>query len=326
VNQERFERLHQAQWQQLEQWLEARRARGRHKGGDEETTAAFPHLYRQVCHHLALARERRYSNHLVERLNKLALEGHTQLYRSRTGVLVRIMRFILVGFPVAVRREARLFWLAALLFCGPLAAMWVAAQQSPDLAYSVMSPAQTRQYEQMYSPERKVLGRKREADSNFMMFGVYIRNNISIGFQTFAGGLLFGLGTLFYLLFNGVVIGTVAGHLTHLGYIDTFYTFVVGHSAFELTAIVLSGAAGLKLGLALVRPGRRSRLRALREAAAVSVQLVYGVILFLVIAAFIEAFWSSTTAFAPEIKYFVGAVLWLTVISYLLLAGRGHEA
>ncbi|MEJ2507866.1 MAG: stage II sporulation protein M [Gammaproteobacteria bacterium] len=324
MNQERFEQLHQAQWQQLEQWLEARREKKR-KADNDESTAVFPHLYRQVCHHLALARERHYSNHLVERLNKLALEGHTQLYRSRTGILMNIVRFVLVGFPVLVRRESRVFWLAALLFYGPLVAMWFTVQQWPDVAYSVMSAPQTRQYEQMYSPDRKVLGRERQADSNFYMFGVYIWNNIGIGFRTFATGLLFGLGSLFLLIFNGVVIGTVAGHLTHLGYISTFYSFVVGHSAFELTAIVISGAAGLKLGLALIRPGRRSRLRALREAAAISVRLIFGVILFLVIAAFIEAFWSSTTAFAPQVKYFVGGLLWLTVISYLLLMGRGRE-
>ena len=74
--------------------------------------------------------------------------------------------------------------------------------------------------------------------------------------------MLFGVGTIFYLLFNGVFLGAVAGHLTGLGYIETFWGFVSGHSSFELTAIMLSGAAGLRIGMALIAPGNRTRRRA----------------------------------------------------------------
>jgi uncharacterized membrane protein SpoIIM required for sporulation len=151
-------------------------------------------------------------------------------------------------------------------------------------------------------------------------------NNIGIAFQTFASGLLFGLGSLFFLLFNGLMIGAVAGHLTQIGYGETFWSFVIGHGAFELTAIALAGGAGLKLGWALLAPGRLPRSEALRLAAGRSVRLVGGVIVFLLLAAFIEAYWSSMTFAAPTVKYALGAGLWLLVLSYLLLAGRGAHA
>jgi uncharacterized membrane protein SpoIIM required for sporulation len=158
------------------------------------------------------------------------------------------------------------------------------------------------------------------------MFGYYIMNNIGIAFQTFASGLLFGLGSLFFLLFNGLMIGAVAGHLTQIGYGETFWSFVVGHGAFELTAIALAGAAGLKIGWALLVPGRLPRAEALRIAAGSSVRLVGGVIVFLLLAAFIEAYWSSMALASPTLKYAVGAALWLLVLAYLLLAGRGTHA
>ena len=146
--------------------------------------------------------------------------------------------------------------------------------------------------------------------------------NISRVFGPFAGGLLMGLGTLFYLVYNGLVIGATAGHLTALGYIETFWGFVSGHSAPELTAIMLSGAAGLMLGWALIAPGNRSRVRALQDAGAIAVKVIYGAALLFFLAAFVEAFWSSMSWIEPVIKYTVGIIFWIMLWAYLLFAGR----
>lgn len=159
-----------------------------------------------------------------------------------------------------------------------------------------------------------------------MMFGYYVMHNIGIAFQTFAAGLLFGLGSVFFLIYNGLIIGAISGHLTEIGYGQTFWSFVIGHGAFELTAITLAGAAGLQLGWALIAPGQLPRSESLRLAARKSVQMLCGVMVFLLIAAFIEAYWSSTTQIAPWVKYLVGAALWLMVAAYLTLAGRTDHA
>jgi uncharacterized membrane protein SpoIIM required for sporulation len=137
---------------------------------------------------------------------------------------------------------------------------------------------------------------------------------------------LFGLGSVFFLIFNGLVIGAVSGHLTEIGSGQTFWSFVIGHGAFELTAIALAGAAGLQLGWALIAPGQLTRGESLRRAARKSVQMLCGVMIFLLIAAFIEAYWSSTILIAPWVKYLVGAILWILVAAYLSLAGRAYHA
>ena len=110
-----------------------------------------------------------------------------------------------------------------------------------------------------------------------MMFGFYIRNNIGVAFQCFAGGLFAGLGTVFFLAYNGAFSGALAGYLTERGLSRTFYSFVATHSAFELTAIVIAGTAGLRLGHALLAPGRLRRRVALVEASRDTVVLLYGV-------------------------------------------------
>jgi uncharacterized membrane protein SpoIIM required for sporulation len=158
------------------------------------------------------------------------------------------------------------------------------------------------------------------------MFGFYIFNNVRIGFQTFAGGLVFGLGAIFYLLYNGVFIGAITGHIIHSGLATQFFSFTSGHSAFELGAICLSGAAGLKLGYALLAPGLRRPTVALRAAAAEAIPLVVGLAGMLLLAAAIEAFWSPRTFLPPVAKYAVGVVLWLLLLLYFGFAGRQRAA
>jgi uncharacterized membrane protein SpoIIM required for sporulation len=178
----------------------------------------------------------------------------------------------------------------------------------------------------MYSNTAETIGRAREAQTDWVMFGFYIRNNIGIAFQCFAGGLLAGVGSLFFLAFNGAFAGAIGGYLTQRGLGSTFYSFVVTHSAFELTAIVLAGAAGLRLGHALLAPGRLTRLQSLVLASRESIVIVYGLTVMLLIAAAIEAFWSSARWIPLPVKYGVAATCWIAVLTYLLRQGRGADA
>jgi uncharacterized membrane protein SpoIIM required for sporulation len=177
----------------------------------------------------------------------------------------------------------------------------------------------------MYGKDVEAWGRQRGADSDFQMLGFYIMNNIGIAFRTFAGGLFAGIGALAVLVFNGLYAGAIAGHLTSRGLGGNFYSFVITHGAFELTAIVLSGAAGLAIGHALLAPGRNTRAGALRDAATRVVPVLYGVFALLVVAAVVEAFWSSARWVPSEVKYGVGAVCWLLVIGWLAWQGRAEK-
>lgn len=325
MRQTAFSARHGAEWAAMEGFLDAA-DRLRRGPPPPFPSHEFPARYRRVCQHLAIARARGYSHALHERLHQLVLRAHARLYGVRRPRWRAALRFLLVDYPRLVGEEWPYLLAAGLLFMGPLLALLAAIQWQPELTYTVLAPAQVVQIESMYDPQlAERVGREREADTDFAMFGFYVRNNTSIGFQTFVGGTLFGLGTVFFLVFNGLYIGAVAGHLTHLGYTQTFWGFVAGHSAFELTAIMLSGAAGLRVGMALIAPRGRTRRLALREAMLVGLRLMYGAAALFLAAAFVEAFWSSIAWLAPITKYAVGVALWLLVAAYLLL-GRRHAA
>lgn len=315
MKQQEFEQRYQGLWDEMEQALEKKQT---------AELENFPQTYRQLCHHLAIAKNRRYSPYLINRLNQLVLKSHHRLYKHSARFNFQILKFLMFEFPGTLRRNAAYIWASMALFVVPGLLMFILCYSNEELVYSLMSPETVRSYEDMYDPTARALGRERQSDTDLMMFGYYIKHNIGISFQTFAGGLAFGLGSIFYLLFNGLLIGATAGHLTLVGHTQTFFPFVIGHGAFELTAIVFSGAAGLKIGFALIDPGPYSRIKSLQMASREAIKIIYGTTLMLLIAAFLEAFWSSSSSLAPMVKYSVGAFLWLVVILYCVFAGRGR--
>jgi uncharacterized membrane protein SpoIIM required for sporulation len=324
-----FEQLHEAEWEAFERWLERD---GKKSRNSQQAVPAvglrdqeIPRAYRRICQLLALARDRQYSPDLIDRLNRIALRGHHMLYGARGGQSARVLSFLAVGFPRLVRVEWRLVAAAAALFAGPLLLLLAVLPLFPDFIHYFVDPAGLARFREVYDPANPRLG-MRQSDDNVMMFAFYIWNNVKIGFQTFATGVLLGIGSIFYLLYNGSQIGAVAGHFSGAGFSEPFWSFVSGHSAMELSAIVLSGAAGLKLGSAVIAPGARSRKAALVQAARPAVRLMYGAAAMFLIAAFIEGFWSPLTAFPASVKYAVGCVMWAFVFAYFVFSGRGRAA
>ena len=322
-----FERRYGAEWAEFEAWL-ARRAGAGHAQPLTDASirdADLPQRYRRLCHQLAIARDRRYGTDVVDRLHAIAIEVHQVLYGGRARHDRAWLTYIFGGFARNVRADRGLALAAALLFFVPFALMIAVTQIYPDAVYYFLPGEKIADFETMYGPAADRLGR-RGAESDFYMFGFYIFNNVRIAFQTFAGGLVFGVGAVFFLVFNGLVIGAVAGHVTAIGYGAAFWSFVAGHSAFELGGIVLSGAAGLKLGAALLAPGQLPRKDALAAAGRDAAGIMYGVAAMIVAAAFVEAFWSANTAIPHAIKYGVGAALCALTLGYFVYAGRPRAA
>jgi uncharacterized membrane protein SpoIIM required for sporulation len=325
MKQEQFVARHQPEWDAFEHWLQARADARKVRAsanagvlGDDQV----PQAYRRLCQQLALAQRRGYSPVVTHRLQDLMQRGHGLLYRTRAPRWRAALEFILADFPRLVRSEALCMWVATGLFVLPLVAVFIALQLRPELIHGLMGPQELAQLEAMYDPASAHNRIGRESGGDWQMFGYYIMNNISIGLRTFASGLLFGVGSMLVLAFNGLTVGAVFGHLQQIGYSDTLWRFVCGHGAFELTAIVIAGGAGLQLGLGWLAPGQRSRRDGLVQAGTKGARLALGVTFMLLVAAFIEAFWSSINAIPASIKYSVAGVLWLLVFLWLWRGGR----
>ena len=305
-----FQTAHEALWAELEQAI----------GLPERKLdpQRFLALYRTCCEHLALAEARGFPSAITERLSIVTARAHQIVYRQSDFGIARIARVLLNRFPAMVRAHRGYVALSALLALGPAIALGLAVYHKPDLILSIVDGSTAAGFEKMYDPSNEVLGRLRDAGSNWMMFGFYIMNNIGIAFQCFATGILLGIGSVYFIAMNGAFGGAIAGYVASAGFGGTFFSFVATHSAFELTAIVLCGAAGLRIGRAVLLPGRLPRTTALELAAKDTSVIVFGSAVMLVIAAAIEAFWSSAAWLTPTAKYSGAAVCWILVALFFL--------
>ncbi len=312
-----FEERNAARWDEYERLVTSME-----KGKSGTNAGQLPRLFREVSQDLSLAESRMYGLALAERLNALVIRGYKLIYRTRRGTWENALRFVTADFPQTIRREWKLFWLCSAVFWLPFFAMIISAHFDIRWVQAALGPDGMASMEEMYGGKEEQLSHLRsEYGSNFMMFCFYIYNNVAIDFRIFAGGMLAGLGTMFYLLFNGVQLGAAAGYVNHACDPESFWSFVAGHSSYELLGMVVAGMAGMRLGLAILRPGRLPRVRALVEASKRAQPLIYGAALMTTMAACVEGFWSAQ-AIPSEWKYAVGIAGWIGHIAWFTLAGR----
>lgn len=282
------------------------------------TISRIAALYRAICADLMRARSLGVGSDITGHLDVLAGRAHNVLYAPRPYRLRAIWELVVFGFPRAFRANWRFNALAGALFYLPLLVGLLGALNSSEFAEGILPRGMLQGMAEAYS-KGFTDGRATGADA--AMAGFYVHNNVGIAFRCFATGILFGFGSMFFLVYNGLVIGTVLGHVIHVGHGANILTFICGHGPFELNAIVISGAAGLQMGYALVDSRGESRVASLRRAAPDLFAQISGAAIMLLIAALIEGFWSPSSL-PPVVKWVFAAVMSVVVLLYLLLVGR----
>ncbi len=278
--------------------------------------------YRRTAADLAYAQTHFASSETTVYLNRLIASAHGELYGSSPRRLSAVWRFLATGYPRLVRKHARPIALAALMLFGAVALGYLATYVNYPLA-RVIVPQQFR--EVLADPTAPEGGSASQVLLQGPAFSALITtNNIQVSLQAFAGGMTFGLLTVYALLMNGAMLGVLAGAFGQAGVALEFWAFIVPHGAIELPAIVLAGASGLLLAGALVFPGDLTRGQALRAISGDAVRLVLGVIPLLIIAGLIEGF-VTPLGIDPLTKVAIGAVMAMLLAAYVLLPGRSAE-
>jgi uncharacterized membrane protein SpoIIM required for sporulation len=270
-------------WGELETLVRAARNRPARLGADGVRRLGT--LYREAAADLAIARRAYPGTPVVARLEELVRRARDLVYT--TGSAGGTLReFVSHGYWRRVRERPLLLVCAIVLFFVPafLAGYW--AWRDPGAA-SGLVPGQFQSVTEPRTPGQDLgLSVDEQADMSAQIF----TNNIRVTMLAFAGGMLFGLGTVFMLLYNGVVLGAVAGLAIGAGNGRPFFELVTAHGVLELSCIAVGGLAGLRLASGIVDPGNRPRSVALREEARAAVELVLGTAAWLVVAGLVEGF------------------------------------
>lgn len=307
-------------WQRLEELLNLldhsslRRLR-------REEVRELGRIYRRTASDLAIARAESRDPRLVNYLNSLVIRAHGRIYRANAQGGKRILYFFTHELPQTFRRTWRYTFVSFSVFFVFAVLSFVGTRYDPEFSELVgVDPAFRELFIETKTHWWESLNEANQAGASQIM-----THNIQVTIYTFAFGAMFGVGTLFYLAFNGANIASVVALTYRAGFGNDLVTFMVAHGVIELTCIFIAGGAGLLVGTALIMPGNLTRADALKTRGMEAVRLMLGVAVLLVIAGTIEGF-ISPMPINPRIKYGIAILTGLALYSYLLLAGHERSA
>ncbi|MBQ9800194.1 MAG: stage II sporulation protein M [Thermoguttaceae bacterium] len=276
-------------WKELEELtaeLKSVRSQGARDGAK---IARFAALYRATCGDLALAESYRFPPGTIRYLNDLVGVAHNVLYRRQSWDLKTFWRVFFFDAPRWLLTDAA-FWTALALFWIPFWTCEAIAAKNPEFARSVVGSEQLTSLERMYSKPFEEM----DAFDRVGMAAFYVQHNGGIGLQCFALGALFAFPGLYILAFNAATLGVSFGYMSS-GAVEAevaarFAEFTTAHGPFELTAVVLSAAAGMRIGFGLIKTNGYSRLDSARRAAIKASPAMVAAFLLFCGAATLEAF------------------------------------
>lgn len=274
-------------------------------------------IYRRTASDLAIARAESRDPRLVNYLNSLVIRAHGRIYRAEAHGGKKILDFFARELPRTFRRTWRYTALSFSVFFIFSLIGFLGTKYDPEFSEIVGVPAGFRET----VIETKTHWWEDLNEANQLGASQIFTHNIQVTIYTFAFGALLGIGTLFYLAYNGAMIAATLSLTYQAGFGNDLLTFMVGHGFIELSCIFIAGGAGLLIGSALLMPGDLSRADALKTRGMEAVRLMIGVAVLLVLAGTIEGF-ISPAPISPVIKFSIGGLTGIALYTYLLLGGR----
>jgi uncharacterized membrane protein SpoIIM required for sporulation len=268
-------------------------------------------LYRQIAADLAALREDAGSVHYAAYLNQLLARAHHTIYsEGPRNPAAAALRFWLDTYPRVFRQNLAYVLVALALFLGSGALGAALAYRDPDFETRILGPEMVETIARREMWTHSIVAIKPVASSAIMT------NNLSVALTTFAMGITAGIGTIYMLAFNGLLLGVIGMACGLAGMSLQLWSFVAPHGVLELPAIVIAGSAGLRLAHGLIFPGLRPRRESVGREGTEGVKLVLGCVPILIIAGVIEAF-VSPTDLGVALKLGLAAALFVLLLSYL---------
>jgi len=267
-------------------------------------------LYRQVAADLSVLRQDSTARTYAVHVNQLLARAHHIIYSGRKTNLRTLFLFLRDEYPAIFQRQIG-FVLASLgvsLAWGLLGAALTTAR--PEFMRHFVGP------DMIATMERHEMWTKSVVSIAPMATSAIMTNNLSVSFATFAGGILFGLGTFLALFQNGMMLGVIGAACHQYGMSVSLWSFVAPHGSLELPSILIAGGAGFRLGYAMLFPGALRWKESVARGGIEATRLVSGIIPLLVIAGCLEGFFSPSEA-PVWLKFTVGGLLFALLLLWL---------
>jgi len=253
----------------------------------------------------------------AQHVNQLLARAHHIIYSGRKTNLLTLVRFLRDQYPVIFQRQIG-FVAASLLISvafGLLGAAITTAR--PEFMRHVVGP------EMIATMERHEMWTNSVVSVAPLASGAIMTNNILVSFVTYAAGILFGVGTLWFLFTNGMMLGVIGAACHHYEMSLALWSFVAPHGSLELPSIIIAGAAGLRIGHSMLFPGPLRWKESIARGGVEATQLVSGIIPMLVVAGTLEGFFSPSHA-PIWLKFTVGGLLFTLLNLWLFRPAKAQ--
>lgn len=267
-------------------------------------------LYRQVAADLSVLRQDATARTYAEHVNHLLARAHHVVYSRRKTNFGTLFRFLRDEYPAIFQRNLGVVVVSTLVSVawGILGATITNAR--PEFMRHYVGP------EMIATMERHEMWTKSVVSVAPMAASYIMTNNLTVSFVTFAGGILFGVGTFWFLYQNGMMLGVIGAACHQYGMSLALWSFVAPHGSLELPAILIAGGAGFRLGHAMLFPGSLRWRDSVAKGGMEATRLVSGIIPMLIVAGTLEGFFSPSAAPVP-LKFSVGGLLFVLLLMWL---------
>lgn len=302
-------------WDTLEDLLNRINTKGLRSLSSEELLS-LGSLYKATSADLSRARVKNVGEPLKLYLNNLVSKAHNYVYRQPPMRFRAVVDFVWYEFPATFRQCFLHFVIAFSVF-------WIGAVLAMTTVH--IDPSSTSHFfipDQIVEDLRAGTLWTDRVQANPLESYSLMSNNISVAFKAFVYGILFGIGTIYFLFMNGFVIGGGVQVVIENGLGDKILTFISSHGVIELTSIYIAGAAGLLIGWALVNPGEHKRWDSVYLKSVMAFKLILGCALLLIIAGTIEGLISPNPNIPETVKFMISLTSGLLLILYFTFAGR----
>lgn len=313
----RFRAEREGEWRRLEH-IVATTERGSLRALSDEDLLALPVLYRGALSSLSVARETSLDLELVSYLEGLCARAYFFVYGVRTTAAKRIAAFLAIDWPGAVRSLWRETLVALLLTLVGAIAGYALVASDPSW-YEVLMPegmAQGRDFSASTETLRSTLYDGGE-EGGLSLFATYLfTHNAQVSVFAFALGFAFGVPTAMLLVYNGTTLGAILALFAERGLGVQMGGWLFIHGTTEFFAIILSGAAGIRIGWSVVFPGEgESRLDSAARAGRSAATVMGGVVIMLLTAGLLEGFGRQLIT-SDLARYTIGTVMLAGWLAY----------
>ncbi len=284
-------------------------------------------LYIRLTDDLSYARTFYPNTNTAAYLNGLLTRLHQKIYKTHKEKKGRIRAFWLRELPLLFFKHRRPLLFSFLFF---LFAVFVGAFSSAKETAFVRSILGDNYVNMTVHNIQKndPMAVYKQMNETDMFLGITV-NNIRVAFIAFTGGILAGLGTLYALLQNGVMLGAFEYFFYDKGLLLTSMRTIWIHGVIEISAIIIAGAAGLVMGLSLIFPGTYTRGQSFKRGAREGMKMVVGLVPLFVIAGFLEGFVTRHTEMPLSLSllFIGGSLLFIIiyVVIYPQIVRRGYD-